>query len=371
MEHTLQSAAIINTVPVLTLIFLLFFLRANWRYEVRQTAQFMPPTLLLMLLIVLDNLDFYAFIGDTFGPATQFLHRVVGMLQYDVRIMLMAFLISIVSCRLIKHKLTKFYTLLPAICNFFILLPCLFTDWYFMYGEDGFIIRGPLHYEPHILSALYVFFLYLLAIMARRRGRSTETGIIAITATSVVIAVLVEMTFELRGILLSVIALSIMGYYVYVHIEHFRYDNLTGVLNREAFNVDIEKYGSHSVSHIMSIDLNGLKEINDTMGHEEGDKALKMTAKALADSLLPRCRIYRIGGDEFAAVCLSKTTPEIEKMIGDMYEAVGKTGYSCAIGYAEWHGEKTFMEVYKTADDEMYKKKRSMKEFGSEPMRIR
>ncbi|MBQ9384043.1 MAG: GGDEF domain-containing protein [Ruminiclostridium sp.] len=370
-EFTLQSAASINTVPILILLFLLYFLRANWRYEVNQTAQFMPPTLFLMILIVLDNLDFYAFNDMKFGAATQLLHRIVGMLEYDVRILLMSFLISIVADRLSPRKNTKFWTVFPAICNVFVLLPCLFTDWFFMYDETGNIIRGPLHYEPHFLSALYLLFLFALAFMARSRGRTTETGILFITGTSVTVAVLVEMAFKLRGILLSVIALSIMGYYIYVHIEHFRYDNLTGVLNREAFNVDIERYGINRVSHVLSIDLNGLKVINDTMGHEEGDKALKTVAGAISDKLLPNCRLYRIGGDEFAAVCMSKTTEEVERMIENMYAAVEVTGYSCAVGYAEWQNDKTFMEVYKIADDAMYTKKRSMKEITASPMRVK
>ena len=359
----------INTVPILILIFLLFFLRANWRYEVKQTAQFMPPTMLLMILTILDNLDFFAFYKNNFGQATQFLHRIVGMLQYDVRILLMAFLISIVSCRLIPSKHTKLWTLLPAVCNFVILLPCLFTDWFFMYDDNGFIVRGPLHYEPHILSALYILFLFALAGMAHARAKFTETGILVITGTAVVTAVVVEMSFELRGILLSVIALSILGYYLYVHIEHFRYDNLTGILNREAFKVDTERLGSSSITHVLSIDLNGLKTINDTKGHEEGDKALLTVSKALSASMMPKCCIYRIGGDEFAAICVCKATEEVEKMIENMYRAVEKSGYSCAIGYAEWYGNKSLTDVYKLADDAMYIKKRSMKDLGKEPMR--
>lgn len=370
MERSLQGAAIMDTVPMLILIFLLFFLRANWRYEVKQTAKFMPPTLFLMILIALDNIEFFAFGGQLFGEATQVIHRLVGMLQYDVRILLMAFLMSIVSDRLSPREHTKFWTVMPAVCNVAVLIPCLFTDWYFMYDDAGHILRGPLHFEPHILSALYIVFLFVLAGMAHKRGRNTETGILIIIGLAVVTAVLVEMLFELRGILLSVIALSILGYYLYVHIEHFRYDNLTGVLNREAFGVDIGRYGNHTVSHIMSIDLNGLKEINDTKGHEEGDKALITVAQALDGVMMPRCRLYRVGGDEFAAVCLSKSTAEVESMTKKMYEAVENTGYSCAVGYAEWTSDKTFMEVYKEADDAMYIRKRRMKELGTAPARI-
>ena len=359
----LQTLANFNTVPILMIVFLLFFLRANWRYEVEQTKQFMPPTLLLMILVLLDNFDFYGFTDNQFGDVTQFLHRVVGMLQYDVRILIMAFLLSIVSSRLSDNsKRTRFRTLLPAFVNVVVLFPCLFTDWFFMYDEVGHIIRGPFHFEPHLLSAAYILFLYSMAFMTKKRGRLTEFGILLITATSVVIAVLVEMMFELRGILLAVIGMSIMGYYIYLHIEHFRYDNLTGVLNREAFKVDIEKYGNRTVSHIMSIDMNGLKNINDTYGHEAGDDALQAVSAALSSVMSKNYRLYRIGGDEFAAVCMNRSNIEVKRLVEDMYEKVALTGYSCAIGYTAWTDDKSFMEVYKVADDAMYKKKRSMKE---------
>ncbi len=362
LERTVQSAAMINTVPILILIFLLFFLRANWRYEVRLTAHFMPSTLLLMILTGLDNLDFFAFAHQGTDETAAFLHKLVGMLQYDVRILLMAFLISIVADRLSRREHTRFWTIAPAVANCFLLLPSLFTDLFFSYNEDGRIVRGVLHYEPHIVSAFYIVFLFVLAFMAKRRTHSTEAGILAITASSVVVAVLVEMVFSLRGILLSVIALSILGYYLYLHIEHFRYDNLTGVLNREAFNVDITRYGNHLVSHILSIDLNDLKVINDTQGHEAGDRALVATSHALVDSLLPKSRIYRVGGDEFAAFCILRSTPDVEKMVDNMYKAVEAKGYSCAIGYSEWLSGKSFMEVYKSADDAMYRTKRRMKD---------
>lgn len=152
----------------------------------KQTALFMPPTLLLMILIVLDSLDFYAFGTKWLGDATDLIHRIVAMLEYDVRILLMSFLISIVADRLSPRPHTKFWCIMPAAANCVILLPCLFTDLFFSYDDAGHFIRGPLHYEPHILSALYILFLFSLAGMAHRRARATEAGILSITGTSVV-----------------------------------------------------------------------------------------------------------------------------------------------------------------------------------------
>ncbi|MBR5091350.1 MAG: GGDEF domain-containing protein [Ruminiclostridium sp.] len=366
----LQSIVQINCIPVLTIIFLFHFLRTNRAYEMELTKKFIPSVLLLFALIIVDNLDYYAYdtmvvtgIFDTF-------HRLSAMLGYDIRIILMASLISIAANRTFENRKAAFYTYLPSVVNVAVLIPCLFTDIFFYYNTDGTIGRGPLAFEPHILSGFYILFLFYLALRCRSESKYSEASIIGLCGIMTILGFLAEFLFALRGILIGVIALDITFYYLYLHIEHFRFDALTDVFNRVAFMADIDKYGRGTISHILSIDLNDLKVINDTYGHNEGDKALKATARALKKASLPKCFIYRVGGDEFAAVCINKSTPEIETMIAEMQEAVSDAGYACAIGFAEWKEGKSFTEVYKEADDMMYAKKREMKNFDAAVKRL-
>ena len=214
-------------------------------------------------------------------------------------------------------------------------------------------------------------FLLVLAFICKRKGRRGEMGILMMCGALTILGFLAEFLFALRGILIGVVALDISFYYLYLHIEHFRFDSLTGISNRDAFMADIGKYSRISISHIMSIDLNDLKKLNDTYGHGEGDRALTATAKALECSCLPKCTVYRVGGDEFAAICRGKTDAEIEKMTSDMYSAVKEAGYSCAIGYSAWDPDKSFTEIYKEADDRMYMNKRGMKERAHAPSDVK
>jgi len=367
----LQNIVQINCIPLLIVIFLLYFLKINYIYEKDLTKKFLPSVALLLALMVMDNIDYYAYDAMTVVGLFDVFHRAAAMLGYDIRIILMASLISVASDRLISNKRAILYTYLPSFINVIFLLPCLFTNLYFYYNEDGTIGRGIFAFEPHILSGLYMIFLFILADICRRKGRRNEMGILALCGTLTIMGFLAEFLFSLRGILIGVVALDITFYYLYLHIEHFRFDALTKIFNRDAFIADIDKYGNGVISHILSIDLNNLKTLNDTYGHNEGDKALKAIADALKASCLPKCFVYRVGGDEFAAICLKKNTDEIEAMIAEMYKAVEGSGYSCAIGYAEWEQGKTFTEVYKDADDRMYRKKRAMKELGLAPMRIK
>ncbi len=82
------------------------------------------------------------------------------------------------------------------------------------------------------------------------------------------------------------------------------YDDLTGALNRGAFTkfmdkeLNVASERGYSIA-IHFIDLDRFKEINDTKGHETGDKILNKTAKNLQKLLAPRDRLARLGGDEF------------------------------------------------------------------------
>ena len=367
----LQNIVQINCIPLLIVIFLLYFLRINYVYEKDLTKKFLPSVALLLALMVMDNIDYYAYDAMTVVGLFDVFHRAAAMLGYDIRIILMASLISVAADRLIDNKHAVLYTYLPSFISAVFLIPCLFTDLYFYYNEDGSIGRGIFAFEPHILSGVYMLFLFYLAHICHRKGRLNEMGILGLCGTLTILGFLAEFLFSLRGILIGVVALDITFYYLYLHIEHFRFDALTKIFNREAFIADIDKYSKGDISHILSIDLNNLKVINDTYGHNEGDKALRAIADAIKASALPRCYMYRVGGDEFAAICLHKKTPDIEAMIENMYKAVDDAGYSCAIGYAEWDKGRTFTEIYKDADDRMYRKKRAMKELGAAPMRMK
>ncbi|MBP3856265.1 MAG: GGDEF domain-containing protein [Ruminiclostridium sp.] len=359
----LQSVVQINCIPVLIIIFLFFFLKTNYQYEKAITKQFIPSVILLLCLIVIDNIDYYAYDILAGIESADTFHRFIAMLGYDIRIILMASLIAISAKRIFAGKHSILLTYLPALINVVILLPCLFTDIFFYYNPDGTIGRGPLAYEPHFLSAVYMMFLFAVGVSCRRRAKYTEMGFLILSGTLTIAGFLAEFLFSLRGILIGVVALDITFYYLYLHIEHFRFDALTGILNRDAFIADVSKYGGRGIiSHVLSIDLNDLKKLNDTYGHNEGDKALRAIAFALNKKCLPGSFVYRVGGDEFAAICINRRNDEAENMIAEMYAEVEKAGYSCAIGCSEWDNNKTFTEIYKEADDKMYSRKREMKQ---------
>ncbi len=101
-----------------------------------------------------------------------------------------------------------------------------------------------------------------------------------------------------------------------VHMVY--HDSLTGLLNRKAFQENLEKELSYAERYkqqrvVLYIDLDKFKKVNDTYGHDAGDRFLKEFATRAKKTLRQTDMIYRLGGDEFAVVLTNPQdpTPEI------------------------------------------------------------
>jgi diguanylate cyclase (GGDEF)-like protein len=104
--------------------------------------------------------------------------------------------------------------------------------------------------------------------------------------------------------------------YFFIIRTDSKIDSLTGIGNRYAFNEFISKLASQSVKEsysIVMIDMDHFKEINDTLGHAEGDNALRDMAVIIKGCIRHSDFAARYGGDEF--VLAAKAEYDIEKLI--------------------------------------------------------
>lgn len=144
-------------------------------------------------------------------------------------------------------------------------------------------------------------------------------------------------------------------------------DQLTGLYNRRMYEHDIRKYGPIPEEEdfaYVSIDVNGLKNVNDTMGHEAGDELLAGSSECMKQCIMPYGRVYRIGGDEFCAMIFA--SPErIERIKSDFDENLSNwigskiDGISVAVGVASKHEfpDMPVEEMARIADKRMYESK--------------
>ena len=144
-------------------------------------------------------------------------------------------------------------------------------------------------------------------------------------------------------------------------------DALTGILNRRAYEEDIEKYANNVSDDnlvFVSMDVNGLKIVNDTMGHSVGDELLLGASECIRKSLSGYGKIYRIGGDEFVAIIFVKPD-EIQRIIDNLKRVVGEwkgdklKSISISVGYvcADEMEDRNIRAMAEEADKRMYKEK--------------
>ena len=147
-------------------------------------------------------------------------------------------------------------------------------------------------------------------------------------------------------------------------------DSLTGVNNNTAYRRDVANLRGNisdgsACFAVAVIDVNGLKQINDSYGHEYGNILISDTA-ATAANVFGKENVYRIGGDEFAVLMRNATAEKCRELAEQFREelrtgggavlaaaAIGVSGFRTSDGSSE--------EVFRRADEEMYRIKSEMK----------
>lgn len=144
-------------------------------------------------------------------------------------------------------------------------------------------------------------------------------------------------------------------------------DAMTGLYNRRAYEDDVRAFEEGGVQDnfvYFSIDLNGLKIVNDSMGHEAGDELLTGASFCMSSCLGVYGKLYRIGGDEFVAM-ISAEKDKLYEIITDFDSTVaswkGKTVKELTVSYGfvtrSEHPEMSVREIAKLADKRMYQDK--------------
>ena len=149
-------------------------------------------------------------------------------------------------------------------------------------------------------------------------------------------------------------------------------DQLTGVKNKRAY-ADEEEHLNTQIQAgvkvnfaIIICDLNGLKQVNDNLGHQAGDDYIREGCMVLCDAF-SRSPVYRVGGDEFVAIAQGKDYEMLENRLSKIDRSNKRNdknnGVTMAVGWAKFGPEDRFVsDVFDRADSAMYENKKKMKE---------
>lgn len=182
-------------------------------------------------------------------------------------------------------------------------------------------------------------------------------------------------TMSCLALVLEIITLSIFfaSSRISSDVGNMVFTDVTGIKNKLAYQDRIirinEGRDTFSIGVIM-FDLNNLKMVNDTLGHEMGDHYIEAFSAILSKVQNERINAYRIGGDEFAVILEQTNAVEVHHILDWMDATIAEYNqkHDIAISYARGYEISTsdhyylMEELTRRADSQMYQNKQIVKE---------
>ncbi len=322
--------AILNIFSLLLLaILFMYSLNRLDKNSIQQRAYYAMLVCTMVLLV----LDIFSRFDGNAGTIYSLFNRAGNFLIFLLNPVLPSIWLIYVDSQIFHDdKRTKRLVILLLFliaANFIVVLLSQSNGWYYTIDANNIYHRGPLF----ILASTLPFSLLLVAFMEvilNKEKLSTKQLVPFIFfPVPPFVCIFLQLfiygvSFALNGTVLSlmIVTLSIQNEDVYT-------DHLTGVGNRKKLEAVLkEKVAKSSRDRTFSlimVDINNFKEINDTLGHDMGDKVLKAFAELLEKSVRSKDYVTRYGGDEFCLImdiseksCLDSAVLRINNDFGSL-----------------------------------------------------
>ena len=299
------------------------------------------------LLVVEDSLEVVA----ALDPALRFWRTLLSILGYTLRSTAALGLLLVILPRNKQHTVWA----IPSVITFLTCCTAFFTDVSFGFDQDYAFYRGPLGVIPFIVPLFYI--MMILFFTFKRYSEKSNMDIYLVP-----LCVLFCLVATYKGVvsggtaLNEAIMISSITFYSLLYSHDNRFDPLTNLLSRQAFYDDCSAL-SKNIKAVASLDMNGLKALNDARGHKAGDEALQKIAERLQNATNHKASAYRIGGDEFAILFFQQDEEEIERIENQIKEGVEADGYSISAGHILLGEDMDLDRAMIESDRQLYKDK--------------
>ncbi|SES95439.1 diguanylate cyclase (GGDEF) domain-containing protein [Pseudobutyrivibrio sp. C4] len=231
----------------------------------------------------------------------------------------------------LKHRRPIRYCFeLFAVLNMvFVSISALFGLKWFFYFENGIYYRGPFFLIRAGFMLLFIFMLLVYALVFNKHIMSEYKAAVLFLPALSLIGALLQIFIANIDCTYAGISLGCLIVFFYYQSRDVNIDYLTGVLNRRGLDIKMQDMVKSSISSgkdftAIMMDVDNFKDINDSMGHEEGDKAIKIIADILVDTFGRAATIGRFGGDEFCVITDELDMKQINEKIDEVRDYVAK-----------------------------------------------
>lgn len=274
-----------------------------------------------------------------------------------------------------EHKWqSRILIALPIIINTMLVLINPFLKLLFYISEHNVYQRGTAFFIPVAISYFYFLYSFIFIYVNREKVNKVDFLPLLLFGIFPAIAGLIQSLFYGFLLMWSSIAFSMVILYIYLQHQMMQIDRLTGAWTREKLctylknRIERNKVNNFS---IVFIDLDDFKKINDTFGHNEGDKALITIVKIIKSILSNGDFIARFGGDEFVLFLNVESKQDVEVIMKKINNAFNdynnasnnsyKLNYSYGYDLYNFHSHITADEYINHVDQLMYQAKKNKK----------
>jgi len=378
----------INFTSVAGFIFLLIFLHANSTLDKSIKQIYYTLVLIEFVEMLTYSLELWTTTFETLSPLRLWLSAI----GYSIRPFIFCLMLKLAVRPAENKRFPRLYYL-PAILNVAGSFSVFFTGIVYSYTQTNQFVRGPLGYLTHIVVIIYLFLLTWEVVRSHAGRSKLETLIIFAISTLLIFSMVIEAVFLVRTIGRASIILVTIFYYMFFQTnEHnnsfsreqsirqqLEYDSMTdpatGALNKKAF-ADAAKSimaptGKQPPARIgfIFLDMDYLKTINDTLGHEMGDHAISDTAAIIRGSCRNSDLLGRFGGNEFCAMLPNIPRQRFEVLLNGIQQKMyreysagdTKVAVTASMGavYSENISALTYEHMVRCADKALYEAKAS------------
>ena len=344
-----------NYVMIFELIGLLIMLRISAHVSARMKRLTIAVIILLLIESALFRIEAWAGNLDALTVARPILTSFI----YSIYPVILVLAMRITSSKELSRK-NLFFVLIPQIVCIPIYFSSQWTKIVFWYTETNDYQTGPLYRLPYVIFGLYIL-IFLIHNITFFKKYSRFNRLVAIYIVSgSILGVIVYLAFDFSNEYNALFSSALVLYYLCIYIHMAKIDPLTQLLNRQSYYQDMKAFDDR-ITGVVSVDMNELKYINDNMGHEAGDTALKTVSHVLWENCGKNGTVYRVGGDEFMIFYLSSSEDDVKAAVDVMKSRMAKTDYVCAFGYAMKARGDDIEAVIRESDEKMYADKAKTK----------
>jgi diguanylate cyclase (GGDEF)-like protein len=257
--------------------------------------------------------------------------------------------------------------------NVFMVTATQFSGWFYFIDAGNVYHRGPLYPVHHLITLSMVVWAYAITWKNRRNvDKRVLYSLIFYPIPSVLGGVLQTLVYSYAFALAGAVP-ALLVVLLYAQDDSIYTDYLTGVGNRKKLEAVLkEKVARCSLRRTFAfimLDIDNFKKINDTLGHETGDRVLKTAAELLKRCIRSNDYVTRYGGDEFCLILDVSTEAGLNRVvdrIGGALNALNQSGaqsvkLSFSMGFQVYSCEERLPpEAFlKRVDMLMYRDKRS------------